>query len=101
MNFTACNFPRWRSPRKVMGERKASAIKKISIFQESFRFAFKKRQKAVCRWFRIPSLPHAFGASDALNELKKSIPIVCVVTVMSLLCYRLWVSRFEGSKVTE
>ena len=42
-----------------------------------------------------------FGTPDAVNELKKAIPIVCVVTIMSLLCYRLWASRFEGDRITE
>ena len=42
-----------------------------------------------------------FGKADAVNELKKAIPIVCAVTVVSLLCYRLWASRFEGVRITE
>lgn len=42
-----------------------------------------------------------FGDTDAVNELKKAIPIVCVITIVSLLCYRSWASRFEGVKVTE
>ena len=41
------------------------------------------------------------GTPNAVNELKKAIPIVCVVTIMSLLCYRLWASRFEGDRITE
>jgi hypothetical protein len=43
----------------------------------------------------------AFGEADAVNELKKAIPIVCVTTIVSLLCYRTWASRFEGVKITE
>jgi len=42
-----------------------------------------------------------FGASNAVNELKKAIPIVCIVAVISLLRYRAWASRFEGVRITE
>ena len=42
-----------------------------------------------------------FGAPDAFNELKKAVSIVCVTTVISLLCYRAWASRFEGVRITD
>ena len=42
-----------------------------------------------------------FGAPDVVDELKKAIPIVCIVTTTSLLCYRAWASRFEGVRITE
>ena len=52
---------------------------------------------------RIPDtyLRIVFGEYGAVNELKKAIPIFCVVTVMSLLYYWLWASRFEGGRITE
>lgn len=52
---------------------------------------------------RIPYtyLRIALGEPGAISELRAVIPIVCVFTVISLVYYIFWVSRWEGSKITE
>ena len=43
----------------------------------------------------------ALGESGAINEMKSVIPIFCVVTVISMVYYLFWASRWEGSKISE
>lgn len=52
---------------------------------------------------RIPYtyLKLALGESGAINELEAVIPIYCILTVISMIYYLLWSSRFEGSKISE
>lgn len=52
---------------------------------------------------RIPYtyLKFALGESGTINELEAVIPIYCIFTVISVIYYLLWVSRFEGSKISE
>jgi len=52
---------------------------------------------------RIPYayLKLALGESGAINELDAVIPIYCIFTVISMIYYLLWVSRWEGSKISE
>ncbi|MDY5665481.1 MAG: lantibiotic immunity ABC transporter MutG family permease subunit [Blautia sp.] len=52
---------------------------------------------------RIPYtyLQIALGESGAMNEMKSVIPTFCVFTVISVVCYLLWASHWEGSKISE
>lgn len=52
---------------------------------------------------RIPYtyLKFMLGESGAINELEAVIPIYCIFTVISMVYYLLWASRYEGSKISE
>ena len=52
---------------------------------------------------RIPYayLKAALGEASVINELETVIPIYCILTVISMIYYLLWASRFEGSKISE
>lgn len=52
---------------------------------------------------RIPYtyLKLALGEAGAINELVAVIPIYCILTVISMIYYLLWASRFEGSRISE
>ena len=52
---------------------------------------------------RIPYtyLKLLLGESGAINELEAVMPIYCIVTVISMIYYLLWASRWEGSKISE
>ena len=52
---------------------------------------------------RIPDayLKLALGETGAIHELEVVIPIYCILTVISMIYYLLWASRFEGSKISE
>lgn len=52
---------------------------------------------------RIPYtyLRIALGESGAINEIKAVIPIFCVFTVISMVYYLFWASRWQGSKRAE
>ena len=62
-------------------------------------------------WKYIPvswtgRLPYAylqtvFGEVGAIDEMKSVIPVFCVFTVISMVYYLLWASRWEGSKISE
>lgn len=46
-------------------------------------------------------LQTAFGEVGAIDEMKSVIPVFCVFTVISMVYYLLWASRWEGSKISE
>lgn len=46
-------------------------------------------------------LQTAFGEVGAIDEMKSVIPVLCVFTVISMVYYLLWASRWEGSKISE
>lgn len=52
---------------------------------------------------RIPYayLRTALGESGTVNELEVVMPIYCIVTAASMIYYLLWVSRWEGSNISE
>ena len=52
---------------------------------------------------RIPYtyLKFTLGESGAINELGAVIPIYCILTLISMIYYLLWASRYEGSKISE
>lgn len=52
---------------------------------------------------RIPYtyLKFALGDTGTINEWKSVIPIYCIFTVISIIYYLLWASRWEGSKISE
>lgn len=52
---------------------------------------------------RIPYtyLKFALGEAGTINEWEAVIPIYCIFTVISVIYYLLWVSRFEGNKISE
>ena len=52
---------------------------------------------------RIPYtyLKIALGEAGAIHEMKSVIPIFCVFTVISMVYYLFWASRWEGSKISE
>ncbi len=52
---------------------------------------------------RIPYtyLKFVLGESGAINELEAVISIYCIFTVISMVYYLLWASRYEGSKISE
>ena len=62
-------------------------------------------------WKYIPvswtgRLPYAylqtvFGEVGAIDEMKSVIPVFCVFTVITMVYYLLWASRWEGSKISE
>ncbi|MBD5494878.1 MAG: lantibiotic immunity ABC transporter MutG family permease subunit [Lachnospiraceae bacterium] len=52
---------------------------------------------------RIPYtyLKFTLGESGAINELGAVIPIYCILTLISMIYYLLWASRYEGIKISE
>ena len=46
-------------------------------------------------------LQTVFGEVGAIDEMKSVIPVFCVFTVISMVYYLLWASRWEGSKISE
>lgn len=52
---------------------------------------------------RIPYtyLKIVLGEAGAIGEIRSVIPIVCVFTVLSVIYYLFWASRWEGSKISE
>lgn len=52
---------------------------------------------------RIPYtyLKIALGESEAISEMRVVLPVACVFTLISIVCYMLWASCWEGNKVLE
>ena len=46
-------------------------------------------------------LQTVFGEVGAIDEMKSVIPVFCVFTVITMVYYLLWASRWEGSKISE
>lgn len=42
-----------------------------------------------------------FGESGAIDEMEIVIPIYCIFTVISMVYYLLWASRWEGNQISE
>lgn len=41
------------------------------------------------------------GESEAIGEMRVAIPVACAFTLISIVCYVLWASCWEGNKVSE
>ncbi len=52
---------------------------------------------------RIPDtfLSAVFGDVSAFGEMQRVIPVYCIFTVLSMLYYVIWASRWEGYRISE
>lgn len=52
---------------------------------------------------RLPDtyLRMVFGDTEAAGEMKVVIPILCVLTIFSIMGYLVWAARWEGNRVSE
>lgn len=74
-----------------------SALMLTGLGEYSWKYTF------VSWTSRIPYtyLKFALGESGAINEMEAVTPIYCILTVISMIYYFLWASRYEGCKISE